>query len=98
MTLLVVGLVVFLGIHLVPALPALRKSLLAGMGERGYKGMFSAASLAGLVLIVFGYARAPASDQLFRRSPRPSPRPPMRSSWHSSSSRKPTCAVTSATR
>ncbi|HQR10410.1 MAG TPA: NnrU family protein [Casimicrobiaceae bacterium] len=69
MTMLVVGLVAFLGIHLVPALPALRKSLVDGMGEGRYKGVFAAASLAGLVLIVVGYGMAPASERVFAPLP-----------------------------
>ncbi|MDX1570017.1 MAG: NnrU family protein [Xanthomonadales bacterium] len=59
MTLLIIGLVLFLGIHLVPAVPPLRAGLVGAMGENGYKGLFALLSLAGLVVIVMGYARAP---------------------------------------
>jgi uncharacterized membrane protein len=69
MTLLVVGLFAFLGIHLVPALPALRKTLVDGMGEGRYKGVFTVASLTGLVLIVVGYGMAPASERVFAPFP-----------------------------
>ncbi len=59
MTLLIVGLVLFLGIHAVPMVPPLRNGLVSAMGENGYKGLFSIVSLAGLVVIVLGWQRAP---------------------------------------
>jgi uncharacterized membrane protein len=62
---LIIGLVLFLGIHLVPALPPLRDRLYGALGEKKYKGLFSAISALGLVLIVAGYARAPAAPRLF---------------------------------
>lgn len=65
MAILVAGLVLFLGIHLVPMLPALRARLFANVGEKPYKLAFSAVSALGLVLIVIGYARAPAQPRLF---------------------------------
>jgi uncharacterized membrane protein len=67
--LLVVGLVLFLGAHLVPTGPALRASLLAQCGEQRYKGAFSLASLAGLVLIVVGYRMAVPAERLFAPLP-----------------------------
>jgi uncharacterized membrane protein len=63
MQLLVAGLVIFLGIHLVPALPALRSSVVKGSGEARYKGVFSLFSAAGLAMIVWGYAIAPRGPQ-----------------------------------
>lgn len=65
MELLVLGLVLFLGIHLLPVLTGVRNALFARMGEKGYKGMFSIVSALGLVLIVIGYARAPSEPRLF---------------------------------
>lgn len=59
MTVLVIGLVLFLGIHAIPMFPGLREALVGRMGENGYKGAFSIGSLAGLVLIVWGFGRAP---------------------------------------
>ncbi len=52
---LLIGLAVFLGIHLVPTNPALRGSLMERMGENTYKAVFSVVSFVGLVLIVLGY-------------------------------------------
>lgn len=56
MTLLISGLVLFLGIHLLPAVPPLRAGVVAHWGEQRYKGIFSLLSGLGLVLIVAGYA------------------------------------------
>ena len=68
MSLLVAGLVVFLGIHFVPAFPKLRHALVTRLGEGRYKGLFSLASAAGLALIVAGYAQAPSTAQVFAPS------------------------------
>ena len=57
MTLLIAGLVLFLGIHLVPTLPASRASLQASLSEGGYKGLFALVSLAGLLLIIYGFSQ-----------------------------------------
>lgn len=69
MEVLVLGLVLFLGIHLLPVLTGVRKALVARLGEKGYKGMFSLVSALGLVLIVAGYARAPSEPRLFNPFP-----------------------------
>jgi uncharacterized membrane protein len=71
MTILIAGLVLFLGIHLVPALPPLRGAAAAKWGENRYKGMFSLVSALGLVLIVAGYA---LSDDRTRFAPVPAAR------------------------
>jgi uncharacterized membrane protein len=62
---LVLGLVLFLGIHLVPAVPPLRTAVIGGLGEARYKGLFSLASAAGLVLIVLGYLWSGPREPLF---------------------------------
>jgi len=59
MTLLIIGLILFFAIHFVPAMPGLKASLVGRMGENGYKGLFSLVSLAGLVLMIWGYVSAP---------------------------------------
>ncbi|MBP6564210.1 MAG: NnrU family protein [Burkholderiales bacterium] len=69
MALLVAGLVLFLGIHLVPAVPALRASLVARFGERGYKGAFSALSAVGLVVVAIGFGSARGGPVLFAPVP-----------------------------
>jgi uncharacterized membrane protein len=56
MTLLISGLVLFLGIHFLPAVPPMREGVVARWGEQRYKGIFSLVSGLGLVLVVAGYA------------------------------------------
>jgi uncharacterized membrane protein len=68
MSVLVAGLVIFLGVHLVPAVPALRSALVARWGDRAYRGIFSLVSLIGIVAIVNGYARAQPGPHLFQPS------------------------------
>lgn len=56
MTLLLIGLLLFCGVHLVPSLaPGLRASWLGKMGESGYKGSYSLLLLGGIVMIVLGW-------------------------------------------
>ena len=59
MTYLVLGLAVFFAIHLVPSAPRLRAHLVTRMGENPYKGVFSLVSLAGVVLLAWGFSKAP---------------------------------------
>ncbi|HSD91603.1 MAG TPA: NnrU family protein [Methyloceanibacter sp.] len=59
MTLLILGIVVFLGVHLLPTLGNVRANLVARLGENGYRALFSLASIAGFVLLVWGFAKAP---------------------------------------
>ena len=56
MALLIIGLAIFLGVHLLPVLPQARIKVIARWGEPRYKTMFALASALGLVLIVAGYA------------------------------------------
>ena len=65
MKLLIAGLLFFLGIHLVPAIPALRASAIEQWGERRYKGMFALVSAIGLVMIVVGFAIADPNPRVF---------------------------------
>ncbi|MBX9683720.1 MAG: NnrU family protein [Hyphomicrobium sp.] len=55
MMLLIVGLIVFLGIHLLPTSPEQRVALQSRLGAGTYKAVFSIISLIGLVIIVLGY-------------------------------------------
>jgi uncharacterized membrane protein len=59
MTLLIVGILVFLGVHMVPTVPGLRERLAGRLGENGYRALFSLLSLAGFGLLVWGFAKAP---------------------------------------
>lgn len=58
MLLLIIGLAVFLGVHLIPGWPDARQALVAKLGETGYRGAFSATAAIGLVLIILGKAYA----------------------------------------
>ena len=59
MTLLILGLVVFLGVHSVAIVaPGWRDAQQARLGENAWKGGFSIASAVGLALIVYGYGVA----------------------------------------
>ena len=55
MWMLVVGLVLFFGVHLIPTFPELRARVVGMIGSRPYNGLFALMSLAALVLIVLGY-------------------------------------------
>lgn len=57
MTLLVLGLIVFLGTHVFTMARGKRADVIAKIGEGPYKGLYSLASLAGLVLIVIGFGQ-----------------------------------------
>jgi uncharacterized membrane protein len=59
MTLLIVGIVVILGLHLLPTLSDVRARAVGRLGENGYKALFSLLSIAGFVLLVYGFATAP---------------------------------------
>ncbi len=59
MILLLLGLVLFLGVHSMRiAAEPLRTTLVNTLSLNGYKGPYSLVSLAGFVLIVYGYAEA----------------------------------------
>lgn len=56
---LVLGLVIFLGVHSVRIVaPAWRDARIAAGGEGAFKGIYSVLSAVGLVLIVWGYSKA----------------------------------------
>ena len=64
MAVLIVGLVVFLGIHSLTTLRGPRAALIERLGEGGYKGLYSVVAAIGLVLIVWGFGRYRAEDYL----------------------------------
>jgi uncharacterized membrane protein len=57
MTLLVVGLVLFLGVHTLTTARETRAAMIGRLGEGPYKGLYSLVSAAGLVLVVWGFGR-----------------------------------------
>lgn len=52
---LVLGLVLFLGVHTFTTMRGARAAAIGRLGEGGYKGLYSLVSAAGLVLIVIGF-------------------------------------------
>jgi len=59
MNLLILGLIVFLGVHSVRVVAdGARTAFIAQRGENAWKGMYSVLSLAGLALLVWGYGAA----------------------------------------
>ena len=59
MTWLILGLVIFLGVHSVSIVaPATRERWLAQLGEGGWKGLYSLLSFVGLALIIWGYGQS----------------------------------------
>jgi uncharacterized membrane protein len=69
MSTMITGLILFLGIHLLPAVPTVRLAIVDRLGANRYKALFSLASAAGLVLIVVGYAHSEARDRIFAPFP-----------------------------
>jgi uncharacterized membrane protein len=59
MSLLIAGLVLFLGVHSVAIVsPGLRARAMHRMGEGAWKGLYALVSLAGFVLICYGFSLA----------------------------------------
>jgi uncharacterized membrane protein len=59
MSLLIVGLVLFLGVHSVAIFaPALRAGTIHALGEGAWKGLYALVSLVGFVLIGYGFGLA----------------------------------------
>jgi uncharacterized membrane protein len=53
---MILGLVLFFGVHLITTQRKVRARFVAVMGEGAYKAVYGLASLAGLVLIAWGFA------------------------------------------
>ena len=59
MTLLILGLIVFLGVHSISIVaPAWRDAMQARLGEGAWKGVYSLVSIAGFALLIVGYGAA----------------------------------------
>jgi uncharacterized membrane protein len=70
MTLLILGLAVFLGIHSVSIVaPAARDRCVAVLGANAWRGIYSLISLAGFVLLVYGYGLARQSPTVLYVAP-----------------------------
>ncbi|MBF0276160.1 MAG: NnrU family protein [SAR324 cluster bacterium] len=58
MLLLILGIAVFVAIHLIPAKPSLRNQWIEQWGEKKYRALFALASFVGLILIIVGKSNA----------------------------------------
>lgn len=59
MPLLILGIVLFLGLHLIRVVaPGLRASMIASLGESGWKAAYSVASIVTLILLIYGFGQA----------------------------------------
>lgn len=65
MTILIWGMVLFFGVHLM-ALTPLRAVVVSRLSENAYKGLFSLVSLAGLGLMIWGFILARAGPDAAR--------------------------------
>ena len=69
LTVMILGLVLFLGVHTLTTQRERRADLIARVGEGGYKAGYALVSLAGLALIVWGFAHYRATGWIDVWSP-----------------------------
>jgi uncharacterized membrane protein len=70
MPLLILGLILFLGVHSLHMLaPGFRERAVARIGLQPWKGLYSVVSIAGFVLIVVGFGMARADSHLLYAPP-----------------------------
>ncbi|MEO6033424.1 MAG: NnrU family protein [Burkholderiaceae bacterium] len=70
MTVFIVGLVLFLGVHSASIVaPAWRDALVARRGERPWKGLYTLVSLVGFGLLIYGYGVARQSPVVLYTPP-----------------------------
>ena len=63
MIVLIIGLVIFFGMHLVPV-TGVKSSLIERMGEKKYQGIFSIISLVGFIIIIYGFSLIDTCNQM----------------------------------
>ena len=59
---LAIALALFIGIHMMPGVPGLRRTLRGAMGKLAYRGVFSLISIGAVVWIVFAHMDAPYEE------------------------------------
>jgi uncharacterized membrane protein len=64
MTILIAGLIIFLGGHAFTTLRVTRAAVIGRIGEGPYKGLYSLVAAVGLVLIVWGFGRYRADGDI----------------------------------
>ena len=55
MFVLIIGIVIFFGVHLIP-LTSAKVNLVESMGDKKYQGVFSIISLIGLIVMIYGFS------------------------------------------
>lgn len=66
MTILIIGIILFLGTHLLRVfVPGLRAAMVERLGLGGWRGLHSALSVITLVILIYGYAIAPVINLYF---------------------------------
>ena len=67
---LILGLILFLGIHSVRVFaPAMRANFIEQRGEKAWKGLYTILSFAGLILLIYGFGAARLDNTFFYSSP-----------------------------
>ena len=69
MTQLIIGLIIFLGIHSISIVAPDFRNSMAAKSELGWKGIYALISLVGIILIVLGYAEARMHPSLLYSTP-----------------------------
>jgi uncharacterized membrane protein len=69
MIIMVAGLVLFIGVHLIPTAPGLRARLMVRLGDKAYRAFFAIIAALGLVLIIAGYHMRPEPVPIFAPFP-----------------------------
>lgn len=69
MSILILGLALFLGVHCFTTLRGTRAAVIGRLGEGGYKGIYSLVSAAGLILIFIGFGSYRSSGYIQIWSP-----------------------------
>lgn len=64
MAILILGLIVFLGVHAFTMFRGARAALIARLGENGYKAAYSVASLVGISLVSIGFGQYRADGMI----------------------------------
>ena len=60
MIILISGIIIFFAVHLIPGFAGIRQALVARLGDKPYRGLFTLLSFIGLALIIWGKASAEA--------------------------------------
>lgn len=59
MALLIIGIILFLGLHLVRVIaPGFRQSMIASLGENGWRIAYSVVSILSLIVLIYGFGQA----------------------------------------